>query len=84
MNGIEVVLSQKSMHHLLKHDEVTFSYLGCLYRVKRLPKGDIYRLYIHNNKRTPKAPQEWFFLMNIEEPVCLEEGSTPIKRDSSR
>lgn len=79
MNGIEVVLSPKSMCYLLKHDEVVFSYMGCLYKVKKLPKGDIYRLYIHNAKRSPKSPREWSYLMNIEEPVCLEEGFTPIK-----
>lgn len=73
MNGIEVTLTPKCMLQLYSTGEVIFNYLGVLYKVKKHPRGDIYRLYIHNEKKTGKFPREWIYLMNIEEPVCLEE-----------
>ena len=76
MNGKEITLSTKSMHHLLKTGEVIFNYLGVLYKVKKHAKTDNYRLYCYNVKRTANNPKEWKYLMNIEEPICLEETST--------
>lgn len=73
MNGIEVTLTLKCKLQLYTTGEVTFNYLGVLYKVKKHHRGDIYRLYTHNDKKTGKFPREWIYLMNIEEPVCLEE-----------
>lgn len=73
MNGIEVTLSPESKLKLYTDGEVIFNYLGVLYKVKKYSKGDYYRLYTHNDKKTGKYPTEWIYLMNIEEPVCLEE-----------
>ena len=75
MNGIEVTLNPKCKLQLYSTGEVIFNYLGVLYKVKKHARGDIYRLYIHNEKHTTKHPKEWIYLMNIEEPVCLEEES---------
>lgn len=75
MNGIEITLSRESMVHFLRHGEVIFNYLGCLYKIKKPQKFDVYRLYVYNSRKTSSNPREWKFLMNIEEPICLEESS---------